>query len=140
MKGEKLVVFLILSLILLIISLTMISTLTLEIIGKRKDLSTIHALGANISQIRKIIITHGFIISFVGMLLGFVISIAILMLHQQFGLVRLGGDANSIVDIYPVKIMGLDFLYVFIIVLIITVIITQIPIRKINKEYFHFRD
>lgn len=140
MKGEKLVVFLILSLILLIISLTMISTLTLEIIGKRKDLSTIHALGANISQVRKIIIAHGFIISFVGMLLGFVISIAILLLHQRFGLVRLGGDANLIVDIYPVKIMAIDFLYVFLIVSIIAVIITQIPIRKINKDYFYFRD
>ena len=68
MKSEKLIVFLILSLILLITSFTIISTLTLEIVGKQKDLSTLFALGASVQKIRRIIISHGFIISFLGMI------------------------------------------------------------------------
>ncbi len=139
MKSEKLIVFLILSLILLITSFTIISTLTLEIVGKQKDLSTLFALGASVQKIRRIIISHGFIISFLGMISGFIIGYFIIILQQHFGLVRFSSGSTFISDIYPVKIIWSDFVYVFITVIAITAVVSRIPVRRINTQWFSFR-
>ena len=139
MKSEKLIVFLILALILLITSFTIISTLTLEILSKQKDLSTLYALGAGVQKIRRVIISHGFIICLTGMLVGFVISIIVIVLQQNFGLVRFAGGDTFISDIYPVKIIWTDFVYVFFTVLAIATLISRIPVRRINAGWFSFR-
>lgn len=139
MKSEKLVVFLILALILLITSFTIISTLTLEILAKRKDLSSLFAMGAGVRKIRMVIITHGFIICLTGMLVGFVISTAVLLAQMHFGLIRFSSGGTFVSDIYPVKLIWTDFVYVFFTVLAIATLISQIPVRRIHSSWFSFR-
>jgi lipoprotein-releasing system permease protein len=139
MKSEKLIVFLILALILLITSFTIISTLTLEILGKQKDLSTLFALGAGVQKIRRVIVSHGFIICLAGMLIGFIISIAVLLAQQTFGLVHFSGGDTFISDVYPVKMIWSDFVYVFFTVLVIAALISRIPVRRIHTGWFSFR-
>jgi len=125
--------------ILLITSFTIISTLTLEIISKQKDLSTLFALGAGVHQVRRVIVSHGFIICLAGMMLGFVISIIILVLQQQVGLVRFEGGSTFITDIYPVKMIWTDFAIVFVTILAIAFFVSRIPVRRIHSGWFSFR-
>jgi len=139
MQSEKLIVFLILAMILLITSFTIISTLTLEILSKQKDLSTLYALGADVRQVRRVIVSHGFIICLAGMLVGFVISIIILVLQQQVGLVRFEGGSTFITEIYPVKMIWTDFAFVFATILAIAFFVSRIPVRRIHSGWFSFR-
>jgi lipoprotein-releasing system permease protein len=139
MKSEKLIVFLILSLILLITSFTIISTLTLVILSKQKDLSTLYSLGASVKQIRKVLVSYGFFISLIGMLTGFIISTAVVVAQQKFGLVRFQGGTTFISDIYPVKLIWTDYAYVFLTVLTISFLISRIPVRRIHASWFNFR-
>ncbi|PKP03571.1 MAG: hypothetical protein CVU11_07960 [Bacteroidetes bacterium HGW-Bacteroidetes-6] len=139
MKSEKLIVFLILALILLITSFTVISTLTLVILSKQKDLSTLYSLGAGVQQIRKVLVNYGFIISLIGMLTGFAISTIVVIAQQKFGLIRFQGGTTFISDIYPVKLLWTDYMYVFITVLAISFLISRIPVQRINAGWFNFR-
>ncbi len=139
MKSEKLIVFLILALILLITSFTIISTLSLVILTKKRDLSTLYALGAPVPKIRRILMNHGFIISLSGMITGFFISTLVLIVQMNFGLVRFQGGETFINNVYPVSMLWTDYVYVFITVLAISLLVSRIPVRRIHSSWFSFR-
>ena len=78
---------------------------------------------------------EGMIISFVGGLVGMILGFVVCMIQQAFHVIPLGdGTSNYIVDYYPVKIEGIDFLIVFATIFIISLIISAIPIQQINHK------
>ena len=71
------------------------------------------------------------IISFIGGVAGMVLGWLVCFLQQTFHLIGFGsGDANYIVDYYPVKMNLWDFLIVFVTIFLISVIVSLIPSRR----------
>ena len=113
MKSEKLAVYLILVFILVMATFNVIGSLSMLIIEKKKDTSTIRAMGGDNSLIRSIFTNEGMIISVVGGIIGLILGIIAVLLQQYVGIIRLGdGTGSYIVEYYPVALQLKDVLIV----------------------------
>ncbi len=139
MKSEKLIVFVILAFIILITSFNLISTLTLVILDKRKNLAALHAMGARVRDIRRIFVVQGLLIGFAGLLVGLFLGLAITFAQIKFGLIRMEGSGSFVFTAYPVKIIWMDILLVSITVMLISFFVSQIPVRRISKNWLSLR-
>ncbi len=108
-KSEKWASFAILTFILLIAAFNALGSLTMLVIEKKDDIRTLSAMGASKSKIRNIFFTNGFLISGFGALVGLILGVALVMLQQEYGLVKMTG---AIIDSYPVKLLWTDVLVV----------------------------
>ncbi len=115
---EKWVTFLMLAFILLIASFNIVSTLSLMVIEKRSDMATLRALGAPASLTRGIFVAEGWLITAVGGVAGLLAGIALSLLQEHFGLVRLAADPSALtIDVYPVRLGWSDVMIVLVAVL-----------------------
>ena len=89
--------------ILLVAAFNIVSTLSLMVIEKRSDMATMRALGAPLSMTRAIFVAEGWLITAVGGFVGLVFGIALSLLQQYGGIVKLAADPSALtIDVYPV--------------------------------------
>jgi len=134
MRSERIAIFFILTLILIIASFSIIGSLTMLIIEKERDIEILRSLGADKMLIRKIFIFEGWLISIIGALAGIVLGFAVCWLQQKYGLVRLQSD-SLIVNAYPVVMTVRDFILVPVTVLLIGFWAAWYPVRFLTKKY-----
>ena len=134
MKSEKLVIGLILTLILIIASFNIVGTLSMLIIEKRKDAETLRSLGANKNTIQNIFLAEGVLISMAGTIIGAALGILICWLQIKFGIVKLQGSGQFIIDAYPVDIQPLDITLILILVFTIGLLAARFPVRIITNR------
>ena len=127
-RSERLGVFLILSLIVLISTLNLIASLSLLIINKRKDIATMRALGMERQQIRRVFFTEGIMIALVGVVVGLVLGLIVCLMQQHFGIVKLG--ANAIVDAFPVAMRLVDFVATLLVVTLLSTLVVAFTVRR----------
>jgi lipoprotein-releasing system permease protein len=129
---EKLLTTLLLVFILLIATFNGIGSLSMLIIDKQKDIRTLSHLGASDRMLRSIFMLEGWMVNTLGALGGLIIGLAICLLQEHFGLLKLGNGAEYIISAYPVTVQGWDIVIVTIIVLTLGAISSYIPTRKIK--------
>ena len=134
MRSERLAIFIILTLILLIASFNIIGSLTMLIIEKERDIEILKSLGANNSLIRKIFIFEGWMISIFGALAGLVLGFIICWLQERYGLIRLNSE-SLILRAYPITLKLKDFIIVPATVLLIGFWAAWYPVRYLTKKY-----
>lgn len=136
MSSEKLAIFLILAFILVLASFNMVGSLSILIVEKLKDIAVLKSMGANKKLVVKIFTAEGMLISLIGSILGLVLGLLLLGIQQEFGLVRLGGGAGDfIIDAYPVRLLWLDFFWVFLTVIVIGFLATWYPVRYLTRKF-----
>lgn len=129
MQIEKVIIMSVAFLILLIAAFNIISSLTMMVIEKEKDIAVLQAMGANGQSIAGIFLQLGGILAGVGGLLGAALGIFICWGQQTFHWVKIGGQ-SFIIDYYPVQMRWSDFVVVGIIILIISLIAGYAPSRR----------
>jgi lipoprotein-releasing system permease protein len=134
MRSERLAIFLILTLILIIASFNIIGSLTMLIIEKKRDIEILKSLGADKDLIRKIFIFEGWMISISGAAAGLILGFLICWLQQTFGLVKLQSE-SLIMDAYPVVMKLKDFLIVPATVLLIGFWAAWYPVRYLTRKF-----
>jgi len=134
MRSERLAIFFILTLILIIASFNIIGSLTMLIIEKERDIEILKSLGADNNLIRKIFIFEGWLISIIGALTGIILGFIICRIQQKFGIVRLRSE-SLIMDAYPVVMKIKDFIIVPGTVLLIGFWAAWYPVRFLTKKY-----
>ena len=140
MKSEKWAIFLILSFILLIATFNLIGSLSMLILDKKKDIAILYSMGADEKMIKRIFRVEGMMISVFGALAGLILGAILCLAQMQFGLIRLGSEANAfIIPYYPVKMEIMDFVYVFGIVVAIGFFTSWYPVRQITKQFLNQR-
>ena len=75
LKVEKSVMTILLALIILVAAFNIISTLTMVVMEKTKDIGILRALGATRASIRKIFLMEGFSIGFTGVIVGAILGL-----------------------------------------------------------------
>ncbi|MCH2023445.1 MAG: FtsX-like permease family protein [Saprospiraceae bacterium] len=130
---EKYVAFLIFAFTLILVAFNMVGALWMLVLDKKKDISTLKSMGATNDIIRQIFIAEGFLLSAFGLFLGCLLAISLCFLQQQFGLVKLTGSGNFIIDAYPVEMRFTDFIQVIITVLLIGTCAAWIPAQRACK-------
>ncbi len=133
MKTEKLVVFLILTLILIVASFNIVGSLSMLVIEKTKDISILKSMGADKSLIRNIFLYEGFLLSFLGGLIGLILAFIFCFIQQKFKVIPLYGN-SLLIDAYPVKMQAMDFVATLIVIILITVAASYIPAQKAANQ------
>jgi len=134
MKSEKWAIFLILTFILLLATFNVVGSLSMLILDKKKDIAVLQSLGANLKLIKRIFMTEGLMITFIGALTGMILGGAICWLQQAYGLIRMGGpDSTFVVNSYPVWMQPVDFILVFLTVMLIGYLASWYPVYNIKK-------
>lgn len=129
-RTEKWVTFLILVFILIIAAFNILSSLSMLIIEKKKDIHTLKSLGAKDGLIRRIFFFEGLLINLSGAISGMVLGVIVCLLQEHIGLLRLEG---GIVEYYPVELDPVELIYILATVLIIGLLTSWYPVRNLTK-------
>ncbi len=135
MRTEKWAVYAILTFIMIIAAFNIVGSLSMLVIEKKKDIAILKAMGADEGLIRKIFLFEGSLLSLAGCGAGFLLALIIIIVQQQFQLLKIGGG-SFVIDAYPVEMKPLDFLLVFVTVLSIGLLASWFPSwRAAKNEY-----
>ena len=135
-KAENLIVYFILSFILVIAAFNIIGILGMLIIEKKQDISILHTLGASKALLKKVFLMVGAMIGIFGGLLGMGIGLIFCLLQQYFEIITLGGAESSIIiTAYPVSIALKDFVVVFFLIILISLLTSGLSLRGLKTNY-----
>jgi lipoprotein-releasing system permease protein len=136
MKSERLAIFFILTLILIIASFNIIGSLTMLIIEKERDIEILKSLGADNNLVKNIFIFEGWLISIIGAIAGILLGFLICWLQQNYGLVKLQ-SASLMMNAYPIEMKLKDFIVVPFTVLLIGYWAAWYPVRYLTKKFLN---
>ena len=119
LQVEKTVMTILLSLIILVAAFNIISTLIMGVMEKTKDIGILRALGASRKAVRRIFMIQGFVVGFMGILVGAVAGLLLAFnlnpvsqfLEHHFGISVFPSDIY-LFDQIPVEINPPDILLV----------------------------
>jgi lipoprotein-releasing system permease protein len=135
LQTEKWAIFFILAFILLIATFTIGASVVIIVLEKRKDISSLWALGAPVKTIQKIFFYEGLLITIFGGGLGLVLGVSVCLLQQHFGFIQLGSQGSFIVNSYPVEVHYKDVILIVCTVLSLGILITFIPVRLLKQKF-----
>ena len=129
-RSERLGIYLILALIVLISTLNLVASLSLLMMDKRHDAATLRAMGMEGRAVRRIFRIEGLMISGLGVLAGLLLGFIVCFVQQRFGIIKMG--SNFVVSAFPVAMRGVDFLNTTVMVTALSGLAVLFAVRK-NK-------
>jgi lipoprotein-releasing system permease protein len=130
LKLEKLTMFIILTLIILVAAFNIASTLIVMVVEKTKDIGILKAQGMTASDIRKIFTYQGLIIGALGTFFGALTGGTLCLLLKKYQFIKLPQDIYYI-DKLPVSIeLWPDIALIILAAIIITLVSTIYPAGK----------
>jgi lipoprotein-releasing system permease protein len=129
LKLEKLAMGLILLLIVVVAAFNIVSTLTMVVTDKTREIGILRAMGLPARGIRQIFVLQGAVIGVVGTLLGAALGLVVGRLVHSSGLIRLDPSVYF-VDRLPVRTNPLDVVIVVAASLVVAVLATVYPSRQ----------
>ena len=130
MRYEKMATYLILIFVLIIIAFNIFGSLTMLIIEKENDIRILKSMGAEMKLIRRIFILEGWMISLIGLVIGLFAGIALALIQQHFGIIKMPGQ--YLVQAYPIILSWSDIAITAIGVSVIGYLIALLPV--ISRE------
>jgi len=124
LKLEKIMMFIILILIILVASFNIVSTLTMIVVEKSREIAILKAMGANRRGVMRIFMIDGLIIGLVGTVIGIPLGYGACQLLQTF--ITLPSDVYYISHI-PVIIRASDVSLVSVSAILISFLATLYP-------------
>ncbi|MBN1880169.1 ABC transporter permease [bacterium] len=129
LKLEKMAMFIILILIVFVASFNIISSLTMMVMEKSKDIGILKAMGATNDGIRRIFMTQGVVIGSIGTIVGCIVGCSISWIADTYRLIRLEGEVYY-VNYLPFEIRIPDVLLVCLASMLICILATVYPARQ----------
>lgn len=129
LKLEKIVTFIVLTLIILVAGFNIIGTLVSIVKKKTKEIGILRSFGFTPSQIMRIFLYQGSVMGIVGTGAGVIFSFFACLLLNQYRFINLPGDVYFIQKL-PVEMSTGDFLAVAIAAILISFIATIYPALK----------
>lgn len=128
MQLEKWMGFAITSLMLLLMAFNTIGALWMIVLDKQRDISTLKSMGATDAMVRRIFLLEGFLLTVLGMAIGFLLAGALYFIQKNWGIVTI--PDGFMVSSYPISMRLSDFLPVCLTVLGIGVLAAILPARR----------
>jgi len=129
LQLEKLALFVIVTIIVLVAGFAIIGHLILLVAEKRKEIGILKAMGASSGSIGMVFLVAGMAIGLVGTAAGSLFGLALIWVQNTYKIIRLAGDVYQI-DHLPMKLTGLDFTLVTSATLLISFLATLSPARR----------
>lgn len=128
MMYEKWGIYFIILLVLVIASFSLIGSLVMLIVEKRKDSQTLVTMGADTKLLRKIFVAEGMLIYLIGAGGGLLLGVALALAQQHFGFLKLSGE-TFLIDAYPVEVHPSDLAWVIVTFVSVSYLISVLTVR-----------
>ncbi len=129
LNTENLVSYLVFTLVLIIALFNVIGAIVMMIIDKRDNLRTLFHLGSEISEIRRIFVFQGFLLTCFGLFTGLLVAIPLVLLQKKFGFIMI---TQSLA--YPVEFKVTNVLLVIATLLVLGYLAAKIASARISKK------
>jgi lipoprotein-releasing system permease protein len=129
LNTENLASYLVFTLILIIALFNVIGAIVMMIIDKKENLKTLFHLGTDMSEIRKIFVLQGFLLTIFGLLVGLALAIPFVLLQKKFGMIMI---TQSLA--YPVEFYLTNVLAVVITIVVLGFLAAKIASARISKK------
>jgi len=126
LKLEKLTMFIILTMIVLVGALNIISTLVMVVMEKTRDVAILRAMGASAKSIMAIFMFQGLLVGVVGTIAGLVCGLGICQLLAKYKFINLPSDVYYISKL-PVQVEAADVSFVAAAAVVISFLATLYP-------------
>jgi len=132
LKLEKVVMFIILTLIILVAAFNIAGTLIMVVIEKTKDIAILKAMGATNRHIRRIFVFKGLVIGLVGTVLGEVLGYTLCSVLKHYKFIELPSDIYYITTL-PVQIESFYTVLIAFAAMIICYLATLYPAHQASR-------
>ncbi len=132
LKLEKVVMFIILTLIVLVAAFNIVSSLIMLVMEKTRDIAILKAMGATTARIRKIFVLEGFMIGVSGTAFGLLGGFVLCSLLKKYKFIELPRDVYYISTL-PVRMEALDVAIIAVSAILISLLATLYPSRQAAK-------
>ena len=132
LKLEKIVMFIILTLIILVAAFNIVGTLIMVVIEKTRDIAILKSMGATRRSIMKIFMIEGAVIGLVGTLLGLLGGYTICKLLATYKFIELPSDVYYISTL-PVQMNPLDVALIALAAIVITLAASVYPAWQASR-------
>lgn len=129
LQLEKLALFVVVTIIVLVAAFAIIGHLVLLVAEKRKEIGVLKAIGASASSITAVFFSVGMTIGVVGTVAGSAVGLAIIWLQNTYKIIKLAGDVYQI-DYLPMKLAFGDFVLIISATLLLSFLATIVPARR----------
>lgn len=129
LKLEKLVMFIILSLIILVAAFNIFATLTVGVVEKTKDIGILKSLGFTRKRIARIFSLQGLLLGFVGTLSGAVLGLGVCLGLERFPFIKLPQEIYYI-EYLPMAINYRDIGLIILVGIVLSFIFSLLPAIK----------
>ena len=134
LKLEKLGMTVILLLIVIVAAFNIVSTLTMVVTDKTREIGILKTMGMSTRSIRSIFFTQGIVIGLVGTLSGLVLGLIVAVAVDRYHLIRLDPSVYFI-DHLPIETRILDVALIVLASLAIAALATLYPARQAARLY-----
>jgi lipoprotein-releasing system permease protein len=132
MQIEKLGMFVILSLIIMVAAFNIISSLIMIVMEKTREIGILKSMGATSKMIMKIFMFEGFIIGIIGTGLGLLVGYTLGFLQLEYKIISLPADVY-ILSAVPIKMYFTDFLAIAGVALFLCLLASVYPAYRASR-------
>ena len=132
LKLEKLAIFIVLVLIVFVAAFNIVSTMTMVVMEKGRDIAILKAMGATRKMIKRIFLLEGAIIGVVGTLLGNVLGFITCIALDRYELIKIPSDIYNVPKL-TVEMNAFDFTLITVCALLITTLSAIYPAHNASR-------
>lgn len=129
---QRLPIMIVFGLIAVVAIFNIISSLTMIVIEKTKDIGILKSMGLNRKRITEIFVLEGFFIGLIGTLLGYLLALVLGWIQLRYGIISIPADVYFMSEL-PILFSWRDFLFIGAGALIFSFMATIYPSIKANR-------
>ncbi|PID59671.1 MAG: hypothetical protein CR986_05225 [Ignavibacteriae bacterium] len=132
MLLERWAAYILLSLIIAVAAFNILSSLTMSVIEKKKDIGILRSMGANSNSIKRIFMFEGVLIGFIGTIFGLILGLLVCYMQINFNIYSL--DASKyVIDTLPMQVKFSDIIAVTLMSMLLTFFASRYPAKRALK-------
>lgn len=132
LRLEKIAMFVVLTLIILVAAFNIVSTLFMLVMEKREDIAILKAMGATDSQILRIFVYTGFSVGLLGTVLGVIGGVGLCELLKKYQFIKIPKEVYF-TDSLPILLDWKDVVVIAVSALVLSLLATIYPARQAAK-------
>lgn len=130
-QTERMIVFFILIFIFILSSFNLIASLAMLFVEKKKDISTLYAMGATKKTIFQVFFFEGLMISGRGVVIGLILGYAVAFAQLYFGILEM---PNSGGEFFPMKTTWSDTFFIVVSVSLLGFLASYLPTKYLVEK------
>jgi lipoprotein-releasing system permease protein len=132
MKLERLIIFIVISLIIIVAAFNIVSSLIMMILEKRREIGILMSMGATSGAIMRVFMLNGIVVGFIGSTVGTILGAAVAYVQYRWRLIPLPGDIYFI-NTVPMEVKMFDVAIIYIAANVICWVATIYPAWKASS-------